>query len=194
MVPVLLLRVVPSCGYGTPTIDYSTYVAPNTPSSYTLTSIPTDYTFIFNTPFYASSSKVWAITATRGTYNQDLKVYGSANASSFPNGTCTGFSTVVLSPCTGGTGINDMYFLISTVSSSTPSPPTNGISQVTSFSPADATTTSSTTVTFTYQAYIAASDIGFFLGKQMTFYVQGQPGRPRHVFPRQSSSDNFRIF
>ena len=165
----------PYCGYGSPTIDYATYVAPSSPSYYTLTSTPTDYTFTFNTPFYASSSKIWALSPTRGTYNQDMKVYGSANASSFPNGTCTGFSSLVVSPCTGGTGINDLYFLINTVSSSTPSPPANGISQVTSFSPADGTTTQSTTVTFTYQAYINPNDIGFFLGKQMTFYVQGQP-------------------
>ena len=84
----------PSCGYGSPT-DYATYVAPVSPTNYTLTSTPTDYTFTFNTPFYASSTKVWAITPVRGTYGQDLKVYGSANASSFPSGTCSGFSSLV---------------------------------------------------------------------------------------------------
>lgn len=101
----------PSCGYGSPT-DYATYVAPVSPTNYTLTSTPTDYTFTFNTPFYASSTKVWAITPVRGTYGQDLKVYGSANASSFPSGTCSGFSSLVTSPCTGGTGINDIYFIV----------------------------------------------------------------------------------
>lgn len=101
----------PSCGYGSPT-DYATNVAPVTPSSYALTSTPTDYTFTFNTPFYASSTKVWAITPARGTYGQDFKEYGSANSSSFPNGTCSGFSSLVVSACTGGTGINDLYFIV----------------------------------------------------------------------------------
>src|SRR3989338_5331512 len=32
----------PSCGYGSPT-DYATYVAPVSPTNYTLTSTPTDY-------------------------------------------------------------------------------------------------------------------------------------------------------
>ena len=129
------------------------------------------------------STKYYAIWA----WNSDGNVSryeGSASDSAYTGGTCLAASAIYVSnpnaspsnPCSAYSawGISDMYFSINGASGYQ-APPANGQSQVTYFSPADGTTTPSTTVTFTYQAYIAASDIGFFLGKQMTFYVQGQP-------------------
>ncbi len=155
------------CGSGTVGMD--TFFAPGgTSTTLYLTPTKTEYTFTSSSTDLLSSTTTYAIQPYRGVYGQDFRVYGSASDVKPSNRAMNNYNTFA-------GDLDDDYYVFMDVYGATSPPPSNGQTQVTSFSPADGTTTPSTTVTFTYQAYVASGDIGFWSGKQMIFYVQGQP-------------------
>ncbi len=106
----------------------------------------------------------WRFFADGKTYGQNGTAYGNS-VNSYANGSC-------ISVCGG---ISDAYFIITDTFGSTLLPPADGKTQIISFSPLDGTTTSSTSVTYTYQVYIAPGDLSFWQGYRMLFYDQAQP-------------------